>query len=78
MIKKEKPLCLGAEGANGVERYLQCTTFSCQNQAPISWLIRLVFIENLISKPYTRKRSLEVDRLLVLAESLEEAGHAWN
>ena len=78
MKTNKKPLCLGAEGANGVEGYLQYTTFSCQNQLPISWLIRSVFIENLVSKPYTRKRSLEVDRLLVLAESLEEVGHVWN
>lgn len=50
----------------------------CQARSPIFWLICSNFVENIVSQRRTRENSLRVDGLLILAEFLEKAGHAWN
>ena len=71
-------------GRNGAEKkskeYLEDSLPRpiCQGLPLVSYIIRRIFIENLISQPYTRETSLKVDRLLTLAEFLEGVGHVWN
>ena len=75
------PLTGGTEGAENRTGYYQNTPPSvfCQVESPVSWLIRSNFIESLVSKPYTRKNSLKVDFLLILADFFEQgADHVCN
>jgi len=82
MTAKKKPLKLAAGEAEkkSVDGCLQNTplTPACQEPEPISCIIRRIFMERLVSKPFTRKRSLQVDGLLVCAEFFEGCGYAWN
>jgi len=48
------------------------------DKTPIPWTICSILIESLVSRPYTRERSLKVDVLLSVSEFVERCGHAWN
>ena len=73
----KKPLA-GEQGAERKAIYYHYSPLRTDCQ-PASWLIRSIFIENLVSKPYTRKNSLMVDFWLVFADSLEQGvDHVWN
>ena len=81
MNTNKKPLKLAAgEAGTRFDGCLQSTPLqpACQAKTPISWLIRSNFIESLVSRPFTRERSLEADGLLICAEFLEGCGYAWN
>ena len=73
----KKPAAGGPRARERAENHLydNPTRFVCQ---PTSWLIRSNFIENLVSKPYTRKNSLMVDFWLVFSDFLEGACYGGN
>jgi len=76
----KKPLAGGTEGAENRTGYYQNTPPSvfCQPISPVNWLIRSIFIENLVSKPFSTERSRRVDLLLIFAEFLEGACYGGN
>ena len=80
MLAKKKPLGWLAQEAEDGRYTRKNTAFSCHCQAhsPVPRHIRQNFIEKLVSRPFTAKNSLRVDGLLIYAEFLEEAGHAFN
>jgi len=80
MALMKKPAAGGPRARERAENYLHNSFFTpvCQPISPASWLIRENFIENLVSKPYTRKKSLMVDFWLIFADFIEGVGHVWN
>ena len=60
--------------------YLQNTPLrpAYQPYTPIPWLIRVYFIESIVSRTFTARRSLRVDGLFIFAEFLEGCGNGWN